>query len=96
MRKTKNKYVNDITKEFDAYNNKHHYMCYDITDILLKELPIKTEGKTVGYVALTHRDRIFCIEVDTNLTIKYTDEFEKYISDKYMDKIYDYKNDIKE
>lgn len=89
----KNKYINEITKDFDSYNNLHHYMFYDEEDIANKELPIQTEKYTVGYVALNNRNNIFCVSVDTNLSIKYTDEFEKYVSDKYMDLPYDFKGD---
>lgn len=96
MRETRNKYINEITKDFDRFNSLHHYMFYGEDDILNKELPIKTLGVKVGSVVLNNSNKIFCVNVDTNLKVKYTDEFEKYVSDKHMDKPYDFNNDIKE
>lgn len=89
----RNKYTNEITKDFDEYNGLHHYMFYDEEDINNKELPIMTDKYKVGYVALNNSNKIFSVSVDTNLSIKYTDEFEKYISDKYMDRVYDFSKD---
>lgn len=89
----RNKYTNEITKDFDEYNNLHHYMFYDDADINNKELPIMTDKYKVGYVALNNSNKIFSVSVDTNLIIKYTDEFEKYVSDKYMDRVYDFSKD---
>ena len=91
----RNKYTNEITKDFDEYNGLHHYMFYDEEDIRDKELPIMTDKYKVGYVALNNSNKIFSVSVDTNLSIKYTDEFEKYVSDKYMDLPYKFRKDVK-
>ena len=93
----KNKYRNDITKFFDDYNGFSHYMWYDESDVEAKELPIKVAGGiTVGYVALNNRNVIFSVSVNTNLTVGYSEYFEKEVSDKFMDKLYDFSKDIKE
>lgn len=92
----KNKYTNEITKAFDEYNGHHHYMLYDEQDILNRELPVNIDGYTVGSVVLTNNNKIFAVYVDTNLRIKYSDEFEKEVSDKFMDLSYDFSKDIKE
>lgn len=91
----RNKYTNEITKDFDEYNGLHHYMFYDEEDIRDKELPIMTDKYKVGYVALNNSNKIFSVSVDTNLIIKYTDGFEKYVSDKYMDLPYEFRKDVK-
>lgn len=95
-RNMRNKYINDITKFFDDYNSLHHHMYYDESDMEAKELPIKCCDTTVGYVALNNRDKIFSINVDTNLSIRYTEQFEKEVSDKFMDQLYDFSKDVKE
>lgn len=92
----KKKYTNSITKFFDDYNDFHHYMFYDESDMEAKELPIKCCGVTVGYVALNNSNKVFCINVDTNLTIRYTESFEKKVSDNFMDQLYDFSKDVKE
>lgn len=92
----RNKYTNEITKDFDKFNGLHHYMFYDDEDINNKELPIRMDKYQVGYVALNNSNKIFSVSVDTELKIKYTDEFEKYVSDKHMDRLYDFSEDIKE
>lgn len=89
----RNKYTNEITKDFDNFNGLHHYMFYDDEDINNKELPIRMDKYQVGYVALNNSNKIFSVSVDTELKIKYTDEFEKYVSDKYMDRVYDFSKD---
>lgn len=90
----KNKYTNSITKFFDAYNGFSHYMWYDESDVAAKELPIKVAGGiTVGYVALNSRNAIFSVSVNTNLTVGYSENFEKEVSDKFMDKLYDFNKD---
>lgn len=91
----RNKYTNEITKDFDEYNGLHHYMFYDDEDINNKELLIMMDKYEVGYVALNNSNKIFSVSVDTNLNIKYTDEFEKYVSDKYMDLPYEFRKDVK-
>lgn len=93
----KYKYYNDITRFFDKHNpkNGNHYMYYDEEDIERKELPIQTSGVTVGQVILNNSNKIFAVYVDTNLKIKYTFEFEKAVSDTYMDMPYDFSKDGK-
>lgn len=92
---SKNKYTNSITKFFDAYNGFSHYMWYDESDISAKELPIKVAGGiTVGYVALNSRNIIFSVSVNTNLS-RYSEQFEKEVSDKFMDELYEFNKDVK-
>lgn len=86
----KHKFTNEITKDFDTYNSMHHYIFYGEDDILNKELPIKTSGIIVGSVVLNNKNEIFSINV-TN--VRYSDAFEKYVSDKYMDKCYCFDKD---
>ena len=90
----KNKYVNSITKFFDAYNGFSHYMWYDESDIAAQELPIICGNSTVGYVALNSRNIIFSVGVNTNLS-RYSEQFEKEVSDKFMDELYKFDKDVK-
>lgn len=91
---SKNKYVNSITKFFDAYNGFSHYMCYDNSDIAAQKLPIVCGNSTVGYVALNSRNIIFSVSVNTNLS-RYSEQFEKEVSDKFMDMEYKFHEDVK-
>lgn len=87
-------YTNDITDDFNNFKPEFdHYICYDNSDIEKKELPIIIPGKQVGSVILNNSNKIFAVYADTNLIEKYTDEFEKYVSDKYMDRVYDFSKD---
>lgn len=102
----KKKYYNEITRFFDDYKSEdrelakyfksaipRHYICYDDSDIENKELYIKFKEMTVGSVILNNSNKIFAVFVRTNLVIKYTDKFEKAVSDKYMDLPYDFSKD---
>ncbi len=93
----KRAYTNSITKFFDDYNGFNHYMFYGEEDIKNKELPIRVAGGlTVGSVCLNNSGKIFSINVDTCLTVKYSEHFEKTINDKFMDAEYDFSKDTKE
>lgn len=91
----KKKYYNEITRFFDSYRNEpnSHYMCYDEDDIENKGLPVKYKGVTVGEVVLNNKNKIFAVFVNTDLVIKYTWAFEKSVSDKYMDLLYEFDKD---
>jgi len=91
----KKNYYNEITRFFDKYRNEpnSHYICYDEEDIEKKELRIKYKGITVGAVILNNSNKIFAVYVRTDLVIKYTDAFEKSVSDKYMDLPYKFDED---
>lgn len=88
-------YTNKITETFDNFNPElHHYMYYDESDINNKELPVIIPGKQVGSVVLNNSNKIFAVYVNTNLIERYTDEFEKYVSDKFMDRKYEFDKDV--
>lgn len=89
----KNKYTNEITKFFDNHYGLKHYMCYDKADMVDRELPIICGNSTVGYVALNRRNIIFSVSVNTTRTI-YSDEFEKSVSDRFMDMEYKFHEDL--
>lgn len=90
----RNKYTNSITDFFDKHTNLTHYMCYDNSDIAAQELPIICGNSTVGYVALNSRNIIFSVGVNTNLS-RYSEQFEKEVSDKFMDELYEFDKDVK-
>ena len=87
------KYLKSINQWF---NKRNAYL----QSIHMKQVHFKGDISKLPYTnkqnrLLNNSNKIFAVYVDTNLKIKYPFEFEKAVSDTYMDMPYDFSKDGK-